>query len=330
MAFEDLNRTLPGSVSDPTDPSPRRFWLEHGGQTIELRTGTVQVGRSSACHVVLDDALVSRRHAQFVIARGTVTLEDLGSVNGVFLNTRRLKEPEQLRDGDRVQVGKAEFVLRASEAQDRPREARRAAETLHNIEIPTELLRRQSVAREQGKAADTAAPPPLPPEPEPSAGRGKRRSRAPESGDGEEPTRERDAMDLLGMVADKVLVLGRGDEAERIMSNMLNNVLMDARASGSVTPRSAERAVAYALKLAEASGRARWIDYVFELYLSIKRPLPAPVVDQLYTLVRKVNGTSLTTLRTYLTTLQGLAHQFGPSERFVLQRLEGLERVAAR
>jgi pSer/pThr/pTyr-binding forkhead associated (FHA) protein len=327
LAFEDLNRTLPGSVSDPAEPSPRRFWLEHGGQTIELRAGTVQIGRSSACHVVLDDALVSRRHAQFVIARGTVTLEDLGSVNGVFLNTRRLKEPEQLRDGDRVQIGKAEFVLRASELQDRPREERRAAETLHNIEIPAELLRRQAIARDAGKVADTAAPPPMPIE---EASSGKRHSHAPGSGDGEEPTRERDAMDLLGMVADKVLVLGRGDEAERIMSNMLNNVLMDARASGSVTPRSAERAVAYAMKLAEASGKARWIDYVFELYHALKRPLPAPVVDQLFTLVRKVNGTSLSTLRTYLTTLQGLAHQFGPSDRFVLQRLEGLERVAAR
>jgi hypothetical protein len=170
----------------------------------------------------------------------------------------------------------------------------------------------------------------MPTQPEASPAASKGRSHVPPSGDGEEPTRERDAMDLLGMVADKVLVLGRGDEAERIMSNMLNNVLLDARASGSVTPRSAERAVAYAMKLAEASGKARWIDYVFELYLALKRPLPAPVVDQLYTLVRKVNGTSLTTLRTYLTTLQGLAHQFGPSDRFVLQRLEGLERVAAR
>jgi hypothetical protein len=329
LAFEDYNRTLPGSVGDPADSSSRRFWLEHGGQTIELRSGTVQIGRSSTCHIVLDDALVSRRHAQFVISRGVVTLEDLESVNGVFLNSRRVKQPEQLRDGDRVQIGKAEFVLRSSEAPDRPREARRAAETLHNIEVPGELLRRQVLAREAGKVADTAAPPPMPTQPEASPGPNTRYSHV-SGGDGEEPTRERDAMDLLGMVADKVLVLGRGDEAERIMSNMLTNLLTDAKATGAVTPRSAERAVAYAMKLAEASGKARWIDYVFELYLALKRPLPAPVVDQLYTLVRKVNGTSLTTLRAYLTTLQGLAHQYGPSDRFVLQRLEGLERVAAR
>ncbi len=329
MAFEDYNRTLPGSVGDPTDSSARRFWLEHGGQTIELRAGTVQVGRSSTCHIVLDDALVSRRHAQFVIGRGVVTLEDLNSVNGVFLNTRRVKDPEQLRDGDRVQIGKAEFVLRSSESPDRPREARRAAETLHNIEVPGELLRRQAMSREAGKVADTAAPPPMPTPPEVAPSPNTRYSHV-AAHDGEEPTRERDAMDLLGMVADKVLVLGRGDEAERIMSNMLNNVLNDARATGSVTPRSAERAVSYAMKLAEASGKARWIDYVFEVYLALKRPLPAAVVDQLYTLVRKVNGTNLSALRTYLTTLQGLAHQFGPSDRFVLQRLEGLERVAAR
>jgi pSer/pThr/pTyr-binding forkhead associated (FHA) protein len=330
LAFDDLNRTVPGTVNDPDDPPERRYWLEYGDQTIELRAGTVQVGRSSACHVVLDDALVSRRHAQFVVGRGVVTLEDLGSVNGVFLNSRRIKEPQQLRDGDRVQIGKAEFVLRSSEAGlERPRDLRRTAETLNHIELPADLLRRQALARGAGKAADTAPPPP-PAQHEAASGSSARYGSAPSQGEGEEPTRERDAMDLLGMVADKVLVLGRGEEAERILSNMLNNVLADARAPRAVTPRSAERAVAYAMKLAEASGKARWLDYVFELYLALKRPLPAPVVDQLYTLVRKVNGTNLTTLRTYLTTLQGLAHQLGPSERFVLQRLEGLERLAAR
>jgi hypothetical protein len=34
-----------------------RFWLEYQGHNIELRPGNVLVGRSSSCHVVLDDAL---------------------------------------------------------------------------------------------------------------------------------------------------------------------------------------------------------------------------------------------------------------------------------
>ena len=38
-----------------------RFWLEYQGHSLELRSGAVVVGRSSSCHVVLDDGLVSRR-----------------------------------------------------------------------------------------------------------------------------------------------------------------------------------------------------------------------------------------------------------------------------
>lgn len=321
MAFDDPNRTVPGAVSDPLESSARRFWLEHGERTIELRPGTVQVGRSSVCHIVLDDALVSRRHAQFVVARASVTLEDLKSVNGVFLNARRVTEPVELRDGDRIQVGKSEFVLRSSEV------VRRSAETLQHLELPNELARRRTLQREGEKGAETAILPPF----DAAVSKNGRRSHPPVIQPGpEEATRERDALELLGMVADKVLVLGRGEEAERILSSTLSNVLNDARARRAVLARSAERAVTYAMKLAEASGKARWVDYVFELYLALKRPLPGPVVDQLYTLVRKVNGVSLSTLRAYLTTLQGLAHQLGPSERFVLQRLEGLERLAAR
>ena len=45
----------------------QRFWLEYQGRTFELRPGEILIGRSSNCHLVLDDGLVSRRHAQIVI-----------------------------------------------------------------------------------------------------------------------------------------------------------------------------------------------------------------------------------------------------------------------
>jgi len=47
--------------------SSLRFWLEYQGRTFELRPGEVLIGRSSNCHLVLDDGLVSRRHAQIVV-----------------------------------------------------------------------------------------------------------------------------------------------------------------------------------------------------------------------------------------------------------------------
>ncbi len=300
MEFDDLKRTAPGTGDGPQPATGRRFWLEHQGQTVELRAGLLQVGRSSGCHIVLDDALVSRKHAQFVVTTQGVSIEDLGSVNGVYVNSRRVTGNEALKDGDRLQIGKSEFVFRSTTHERQ--QARHTAETLHGLEVPKELIRKMSGS----PAPDSTAPP------------------------GDEQTRQGDVFELLGSVADKVLTLGRGDEAERILSTALANLLAEARAGKAMSSRSSERAVLYAVKIAEATGRARWVDYCFELFGALKRPLPAEIVDQLYTVVRKVSGVSLPTLREYLTILQGLASTLGPSERFVLQRLEGLERVAAR
>jgi len=47
-----------------------------------------------------------------------------------------------------------------------------------------------------------------------------------------EATRKGDALELLIGVADKVLALGRGDEAERILSSYLRNMLQSARERG--------------------------------------------------------------------------------------------------
>ncbi|HEV8246542.1 MAG TPA: FHA domain-containing protein [Polyangiaceae bacterium] len=304
MAFDDWKRTAPGPRSGPDAKTGSRFWLEHQGQTIELRPGLVVVGRSSGCHLILDDALVSRRHAQFVVTAETVTVEDLGSVNGIYVNSRRVSASELLKEGDRVQIGKSEFVLKSTALPQRAREERHTAETLHGIEIPKALVR--GAAPPELAAADSTAPP------------------------GDEQTRQGDVFELLGAVADKVLALGRGDEAERILSTALGNMLAEARSGRTLNQRTADRAVGYAVKIAEATGRARWVDYCFELFETLRRPLPAEVVDQLYTVVRKVSGISLPTLREYLKTLQGLASTLGPSDRFVLQRLEGLERLAAR
>ena len=51
---------------------------------------------------------VSRRHARILKREGTVMVEDLGSINGTFINGRRLApyQAEALRDGDQLQLGK--------------------------------------------------------------------------------------------------------------------------------------------------------------------------------------------------------------------------------
>ncbi len=63
------------------------------------------IGRSPECDVFLDDVTVSRRHAELVQAGDTFTISDLGSLNGTFVNRRRI-ETAELEDDDEVQIGK--------------------------------------------------------------------------------------------------------------------------------------------------------------------------------------------------------------------------------
>jgi hypothetical protein len=271
-----------------------RFWLEYQGHSLELRSGAVVVGRSSSCHVVLDDGLVSRRHAQFVVSAKTVVIDDFGSVNGVYLNGERISGQRALRDGDRVQIGKQDFVLRSATkvVQDGPAPERFMAETLHGKTLPRELVEAEKTR--------------------------------------EELTRRTDALDLLCGVADKVLALGRGDEAEKLLGTALNNMLKGVQGGSVLAPASAARAASYAVRIADATGRARWIDYCFELYAAQARPLPGEVVDQLYVVLRKVSGVAISGFRAYLEKLRAVALSFSPTDRFVLQRIEGLERLILR
>jgi hypothetical protein len=139
------------------------------------------------------------------------------------------------------------------------------------------------------------------------------------------PTLRADAFGLLGGLADKALAMGRGEEAERILSVHMTNILDDAKSGRLVASDTTKIAGLYAVKLGSATGKARWIDYVFELYSIGAQPCPAEVIDELYASARKVKGIDVARLRSYVELLKSKVK--GPAERFLLNRLEGLEPV---
>jgi hypothetical protein len=63
------------------------------------------IGRSPECDIFLDDVTVSRRHAELVVEGERFVIRDLGSLNGTFVNRRRIDSTE-LADDDEVQIGK--------------------------------------------------------------------------------------------------------------------------------------------------------------------------------------------------------------------------------
>ena len=75
------------------------------GETFTPQGDRTTVGRSPDCGVFLDDVTVSRRHAALVRRDGRWHIEDLGSLNGTFVNRRRV-DSAALEDGDEIQIGK--------------------------------------------------------------------------------------------------------------------------------------------------------------------------------------------------------------------------------
>ena len=274
---------------------PLVHWIDYRGHRFELRPGALVIGRSTGCQLVLDDALVSRRHAQLVLTDQEVRLEDLGSANGVYVNGERVNQSRVLSPGDRIVVGQQELVLRAGTRQREVHERGRfTAVTLSGVDP-------DKVAGAFGREPELEA----------------------------EATQQSDALQLLGGVADKVLAYGRGEDAERILGVLLRNVLTRAQANGRIEPALADKAAEYAIKIAAVTGNGKWVDYAVELFTPLERPLPAAAVDQLYTVLRSVSAINLGALRDYIAKLRLAQAQLGPNERFLTQRIEGLERLAS-
>jgi pSer/pThr/pTyr-binding forkhead associated (FHA) protein len=75
------------------------------GETFVPQGDRTQIGRSPDCPVFLDDVTVSRRHAVLAEKDGHWFIEDQGSLNGTFVNRRRVEKTE-VSDGDEIQIGK--------------------------------------------------------------------------------------------------------------------------------------------------------------------------------------------------------------------------------
>jgi pSer/pThr/pTyr-binding forkhead associated (FHA) protein len=92
--------------------------VTHEGATLVIRSGggrageafnvageRMTIGRSPDAEVFLDDVTVSRNHALLVQRRDGLYIDDLGSLNGTYVNRRRI-ESHRLQNGDELQVGK--------------------------------------------------------------------------------------------------------------------------------------------------------------------------------------------------------------------------------
>ncbi|MBK7581743.1 MAG: FHA domain-containing protein [Myxococcales bacterium] len=141
------------------------------------------------------------------------------------------------------------------------------------------------------------------------------------------PTARFAVFGVVGGLADKAFALGHVDEAERLLAGPLEEIASRAESGALADADTAEKVAAYATRLALATGKGAWVDYVVRLYHALGRPLPTAVVDVLHEVLRKVAGVDRGKFRSYIEALQAKAGELGPADRFMVSRIEGLERV---
>jgi class 3 adenylate cyclase len=90
----------------------RRLTLEAGSELV--------VGREEA-DVTIQDPQISRRHATIRVVEGELEIRDLGSLNGTWVNERKIDGATRLKPGDRIQVGNTSIDVEGPPAERQPR-----------------------------------------------------------------------------------------------------------------------------------------------------------------------------------------------------------------
>lgn len=135
-------------------------------------------------------------------------------------------------------------------------------------------------------------------------------------------------VDVLLGLSKKLLARGRGEEAERLVAGSMHDVLAAWQNGRRSEPAIAELCAEHALELAAATGSARWLDYVFDLYATMDRVLPDELIDECYRAVHTLAVPSPRVVDAYLERLEN-GRSLGPGELFRVRRVRGLAQMIA-
>jgi predicted component of type VI protein secretion system len=108
----------------------------------QIKHTEATLGRARGCTVRIPSSEVSRQHCRLRMEKGMLTVEDLESVNGTFVNGRRIRGIQSVHPGDRLTLGSVTFFVEyaaATEAYEIPQDDDvPMVEAVHEAEIVEE------------------------------------------------------------------------------------------------------------------------------------------------------------------------------------------------
>lgn len=108
LGAPEVTLTLRAPERTPETPPP--------GATGNFAAGSVRLGRGAGNDVAISDVLASRNHAVLRPAGKQILVEDLGSLNGTFLNGRRVSGEASAQAGDRLTIGNTDYRIAVTDA----------------------------------------------------------------------------------------------------------------------------------------------------------------------------------------------------------------------
>ena len=235
-----------------------RFRLRFLLQEFDLSGTEIFLGRSPECQITIEDPLVSRKHARIRIEFDRAFVEDLGSRNGVRVNSQPISGQIELKDGDRIRIGTQDllFTVLAS----KPRKLRQTGY--------------QRVCTGCGSTYPEGVPSC------PHCGVRAASSEETMTGVLVEETGHW-SLNLIGEVVDRALQSGKADDAERMLRRTAREMEQMLAAGKRLDATQLSLFSTYVLRHAALTGKLDWLKWTLESHRNLKLLPSSTVVDHL-------------------------------------------------
>ncbi len=288
----------------------KKFRLIHQNSNMEAPEGRSDIGRSIDCYLVLNDASVSRVHATIINQDDKLFIEDRGSRNGCEVNGVRVVGTRELSDGDSITIGHQTIRVVSIE---RNFEADRTVGLMSCPNCKTWMASADDKCPQCGyTSADIEAS-------------DSRATFQVDTGQFRRPDGklQQPGMMIAGLIK-KAIGMDRFEEAERLLGNLMESTIRKETAGEEIPDSEVHEVALNIAALAQATNNPKHVSKLFAFHAARGKLMPRESLDTLYGLVQKVGYRSCPDMSAYLSLMSGLKETFGPGEKFIHRRLEGL------